>query len=183
VATDGDDHKLLTWKEFEQLPGEHLEILEGELITLLHRNQNTVLSPRTLFCCYSLFRRTGWAGLPRGGLQAFEDPASWIQPDVSFLKMERVRATKPDDCYIGAPELAVEVVSPSETAEMLSGKINLLLAGGSLAVWAIYSRSREVRVFLPDGTSFKRGVNDVLTAPELLPGWELPVAKLFESDP
>jgi len=175
---------LLTWKEFEQLPGEHLEILEGELITLPPpKSKHSIIAANTFLLLQPLQENRLGRVYQEAGYKLSEDPASWIQPDVSFLKMERVRATKPDDYYIGAPELAVEVVSPSETAEMLSGKINLLLAGGSLAVWAIYSRSREVRVFLPDGTSFKRGVNDVLTAPELLPGWELPVAKLFESDP
>ena len=173
--------KLLTWKEFEQLPGEHNEILEGELVTLPPpKSKHSKIAFKIAMLLLPLQEKgLGQIGC-EAGYKLSEDPASWIQPDVSFLKMERVRATKPDDYYIGAPELAVEVVSPSETAEMLSHKIDLLLAAGSLAVWVIYPRSREVRVVLPDGTAFRRGLNDVLTAPELLPGWELPVHKLFE---
>ena len=174
----------MTWEEFEQLPdedGTHLEILEGELIILpAPKSGQSCIAADTALSLLPL--KTNGAGriLCEAGYKLSEDPPTWIQPDVSFLKMERVRATKPNDHFLGAPELAVEVVSPSETAETLNRKIELLLAGGSLAVWVLYPARRDVRVFLPDGTSFRRGVNDVLTMPELLPGWELPVASLFE---
>jgi Uma2 family endonuclease len=114
------------------------------------------------------------------GYKLSDNPPTWIQPDVSVLRIERARATSGDDYFVGSPELAVEVVSPSETARDLNRKIDALLAGGSLAVWVIYPEEKEVRVFLPDGTSLTRRSNETLTIPELLPEWELPVAKLFE---
>ena len=49
----------------------------------------------------------------------------------------------------------------------LARKIDLLLAGGSLAVWVIYPELREVRVFSPDGTSYTRRGDETLTLPEL----------------
>lgn len=173
---------LLTWKEFEQLPDEHLEILEGELITLPPPKSGHSNIAADTFLRLQPLQENGLGRVyQEAGFQLSEDPATWIQPDVSFVKMERVRATKPNEYFLGAPELAVEVVSPSETAETLSRKIELLLAGGSLTVWVIYPKTRQVHVFLPDGTSFRRSVGDVLTTPELLPGWELPVAMLFEN--
>lgn len=97
-----------------------------------------------------------------------------------MLSSDRARATSGDDYFLKLPELAVEVVSPSETARDLARKIDLLLAGGSLAVWVIYPEKREVRVFIPDGTSYTRRADQTLALPELLPGWELPVATIFE---
>jgi Uma2 family endonuclease len=44
----------------------------------------------------------------------------------------------------------------------------------------IYPEEQEVRVFVPGGTSYIRRINETLTMPELLPDWELPVARLFE---
>ena len=173
---------LLTWKEFEQLPDEHLEILEGELITLPPPKSGHSMVAANASLLLQPLQESGLGRVYQtAGYKLSEDPATWIQPDVSFLKMERVLATKPNAYFVGAPELAVEIVSPSETAETLYRKIELLLAGGSLAVWVIYPKNREVHVFLADGTSFRRGLNDVLTIPELLPGWELPVARLFEN--
>jgi hypothetical protein len=55
-----------------------------------------------------------------------------------------------------------------------------MLAAGSLAVWVVYPRQRKVHINLPDGTALRRNVGDTLSLPELLPGWELPVARLFE---
>jgi Uma2 family endonuclease len=49
-----------------------------------------------------------------------------------------------------------------------------------LAVWVIYPDKREVRVFLPDGTSYLRRNDESLTLAELVPGWELRVARLFD---
>jgi Uma2 family endonuclease len=114
------------------------------------------------------------------GYKLSDNPPTWIQPDVSVLRVERARATDGEDYFVGSPELAVEVVSPSETARDLNRKIDALLAGGSLAVWVIYPEEQEVRVFLPGGTSYTRRANEMLTAPELLADWEMPVAKLFE---
>jgi Uma2 family endonuclease len=114
------------------------------------------------------------------GYRLSNDPPTWIQPDVSVLRVERARATSGDGYFEGSPELAVEVVSPSETARDLNRKIDALLAGGCLAVWVVYPEEQEVRVFVPGGTSYTRRVNETLTAPELLADWELPVAKLFE---
>lgn len=114
------------------------------------------------------------------GYKLSDDPPTWIQPDVSLLRVERAQATRGDDYFVGSPELAIEIVSPWETARDLNRKIDALLDGGSLAVWVIYPEEKEVRVFVPGGTSSIRRIGETLTAPELLPGWELPVALLFE---
>jgi len=52
-----------------------------------------------------------------------------------------------------------------------------MLKAGSLAVWVIYPEERTVQVYRPDGTSY---TPKMLSAPELLAGWEAPVAILFE---
>ena len=171
---------LLTWKEFEQHPDEHIEILEGELITVPPaKPKHGRLAFRIAVLLLPLQEKLLGEAYCEVGYKLSENPPSWIQPDASFLKMERVRATEEDAYYVGAPELAVEIVSPSETPKTLHRKVNLFLAAGSLAVWVVYPKDRKVQVFLPNGTSFDRGNNDVLTLPELLPGWELPVAKIF----
>jgi hypothetical protein len=82
---------------------------------------------------------TAWAPLEnRGqgsvfveaGYRLSDAPPTWIQPDVSVLS-ERASATSGAAYFVRPPELAVEVVSPSETARDLARKVDL--AGGSLA--------------------------------------------------
>jgi Uma2 family endonuclease len=174
----------ITWQAFEQLPdgdGWHREVVEGELIVLPPPKSKHSLIANAVARALRPLQDCGiWKVFVEAGYRLSDDPPTWIQPDVSVLSSERALATSGDDYFLRPPELAVEVVSPSETARDLTRKIDLLFAGGSLAVWVIHPEKREVRAFAPDGTSYTRRADETIALPELLPGWELPVAKLFE---
>jgi Uma2 family endonuclease len=174
---------LMSWAAFEQLPddGMHYEIIEGELITLPPPKSGHSNAATNVFVVLAHLMERGLGRVYlEAGYKLSENPATWIQPDASFLRSERVRETPADGYFLGAPELAVEVASPSESAPDLERKVDALLAGGGLVVWVIYPAMKKVRVFLRDGTSFSRGIHEKLTLPELLPDWEAPVSKLFE---
>ncbi|MGA3189113.1 MAG: Uma2 family endonuclease [Bryobacteraceae bacterium] len=174
----------ITWQAFEQLPdgdGFHREVVEGELIVLPPpKSKHSLIASAIAEALLPLKQRGIAKVLMEAGYQLSENPPTWIQPDVSVLRIERARATSGDGYFMGAPEIAVEVVSPSETARDLNRKIDALLGAGCLAVWVVYPEEQEVRVFVTGGTSYTRGVQAMLSAPELLPDWELPVAKIFE---
>ncbi len=96
-------------------------------------------------------------------------------PDVSFILNERL----PEDLYrypAMAPDLAVEILSPEDSFEKVMAKVDEYLSQGVKIVWIVISRTREVLVCTHQS---KHIVRDTLTAPELLPGFELPVADLF----
>ncbi len=175
----------MTWQAFEQLPdgdGFHREVVEGELIVLPPAKSRHARLIKAVARALAPVENGGqWSVFVEAGYRLSTDPPTWIQPDVSVLSSESASATSGDDYFVRPPELAVEVVSPSETARDLARKVDLLLAGGSLAVWVIYPEKREVRVFIPDGTSYTRRGDETLSLPELLPGWELPVAMFFAS--
>ncbi len=100
-------------------------------------------------------------------------------PDVSFLKKDRM----PDDLYhfpAMAPDLAVEIISPEDNFMTVMNKVDAYLEQGTQVVWLIITSTREVLVCT---ATSKHSVRDVLTAPDLLPGFELPVSKIFEGIP
>lgn len=103
-----------------------------------------------------------------------------MQPDISILRNARRRETKGEDYYRGAPELAVEVVVPSETASDLNRKVKLMLKAGAIAVWVVYPLQSEVRVFRTDGAATRHIAGGALSLPELPPGREIPVSQIFE---
>jgi Uma2 family endonuclease len=174
----------MTWEAFEQLPegdGLHRELLEGDLQVLPPaKSKHSKIASNT----YEVLLVLKQPGLGRvfleAGYKLTENQPTWVQPDVSFLRIERVQATGDSQYFTGAPDIAVEVVSPSESANDLERKVRLLLASGSQMVLVIYPEPRTVHVHLPDGTSFTRGIHDMLSAPQFLPGWEFPIAKIFE---
>jgi Uma2 family endonuclease len=125
----------MTWQAFEQLPdgdGFHREVVEGELIVSPPAKSRHARIIKAVARALAPLEDGGLWGVFVGRLS--ENPPTWIQPDVSVLSAGRARATSGDDYFVRPPELAVEVVSPSETARDLTRKIDLLLRGGTLAV-------------------------------------------------
>ena len=78
-----------------------------------------------------------------------------------------------------APDLAVEVVSPSEKAGDVREKARDYLAAGTRLVWIVYPRTREVVVHTPDGLARAYGADATLEGFGILPGFSCDVADLF----
>jgi len=96
-------------------------------------------------------------------------------PDVSFIVKERL----PKDWLhypAMAPDLAVEILSPTDSFEATMEKVDEYLRQGTQIVWVVITSTREVIVCTAEGKHF---VKNVLTAPQLLPGFELPVKTIF----
>ena len=101
------------------------------------------------------------------------------KPDVGFVQSSRLQTT--NKYYIGAPDLAIEITSPADTASEIQIKIDEYFTYGTQQVWQVYPESQQIIVYLPNGTSQKYGINDTLDGGELLSGFTLDVSKVFES--
>jgi Uma2 family endonuclease len=101
-------------------------------------------------------------------------------PDVAFVSQERVASSGvPRAFFEGAPDLAVEVVSPDDTAASLELKVHEYLGAGSKQVWLVYPDSRTVHVYTQDGTVRWYQEGDTLEGGELLLGFSVPVREFF----
>src|SRR5580692_5550096 len=142
TSTNPQSAHAMTWEAFERLPdgdGLHREILEGELQILPPvKSGHTKVAKRIYQALLALEDAAAGQAYMEAGFKLADEPATWIQPDVSFLLNGRVLATSEQQYFSRAPELAVEVVSPSESAKDLQRKVGLLLAGGSQMVWVVY---------------------------------------------
>jgi Uma2 family endonuclease len=99
-------------------------------------------------------------------------------PDVSFVRTSRLQ--DPDEYFDGAPDLAVEIVSPGDDASDLREKIKQYLDAETSVVWVVYPRSRQIEIHTPDKTIRRLGVEDMLEAPKLLPGFQLSVSAILQ---
>lgn len=77
------------------------------------------------------------------------------------------------------PDLAIEVVSPSNTPREIYQRISDYVAAGYQRVWLVYPEDREVYIHGLAGVTRRSG-NDLLEDPELLPGFSMKVPELFE---
>jgi Uma2 family endonuclease len=177
-------NKLLTVEEFWLLPeGEgKRELVRGEVVEWMPVGGVHGEVVRRI-----LMRLGFWAeGNGRGyvatevGYVVRRNPDGVRAADVSFVAIERIPERGiPEGYWDLAPDLAVEVVSPSETAEEIWEKVNDYLAVGTPAVWVIYPRTQQVAVFAPDGSSHTLNKNDTLGDGKILPGFSCKVAELF----
>ena len=78
-----------------------------------------------------------------------------------------------------APDLAAEVLSPSDRMTDALSKITMYLQAGVRLVWLIDPESRTVVVFRSYAAPARRVAGDVLDGGEVLPGFSVPVAEIF----
>ncbi len=100
-----------------------------------------------------------------------------LVPDASVVAISRLNPR--ESKYIaGAPELAIEVVSPTDTAAHLKSKVDAYLQNGSKTVWVVYPDSRSVMVH--SGDTARELKSDQKIEDLLLPGFSTPVSSFFE---
>jgi Uma2 family endonuclease len=109
-----------------------------------------------------------------------EDPDTVRGPDVAFVSRERVNAIgDPVKAFPGAPDLAVEVLSPSNTRASMHAKVADYLAAGSRRVWVVDPEARTVKVYASLLSPRELGPEDVLSGEDVIPGFEVVVGELF----
>lgn len=177
---------LLTMERFSELPdydertGNRYELDHGELIVVppqkpIHDLVKSEVA--RLLHVHLYLQKVRGKVLIETGFVLDED--SWRVPDVSFLSEERIRAIDMDVPLGPAPDLAIEVVSPSESRPAVQRKIDHFLASGSKVVWALYPAQRELHVHRTGQKVVKLGAADAVEEPTLLPGFRATVADLF----
>lgn len=172
----------LTIEEFSRLPGdsERHEMSEGELITMPPVKSLHSRLARLIFkLLESYLEKSGRAeAFLEAGYVLSRSPLTIRQPDVSLLSKDRVLSTPEDNYFEGGPELAIEVVSPSDSAEDLELKAKQYLKAGSSEVWVLYPKTKDVHVFTASGEGKVLSEGDVLST-AVVPGFSVKVAELF----
>ncbi len=103
-----------------------------------------------------------------------------LAPDVAYVREDRVPPRGQRTGFLSlAPDLAVEVLSPSNTASEMNDKVLLYLEAGTRLVWVVDPRRRSVAVHTPDRLARTLLVGDTLDGGDVLPGLALLVAELF----
>jgi len=97
-------------------------------------------------------------------------------PDVAFVR--RGRELPLDRLPQGAPDLVVEVVSPSNTPREIEQRISDYFAGGCKRVWVFHPEHREVYIHGLAGVT-RRKAEEMLEDAELLPGFSAKVSEFF----
>jgi Uma2 family endonuclease len=168
------------FEEYALLP-EHrdkrLEFIDGRIIELVSQDHASNIAANTLISLGSFVRqhKLGRVTGADGGYKVMNE--RYI-PDVAFVSNKR----QPEPAYKAynpiAPDLAVEVISPTDNLRELSRKIvNYLLAG--TVVWVIEPQDKTVDVYVPGQMPVTLDINGVIDGGAVLPGFTLAVSDIF----
>lgn len=107
------------------------------------------------------------------------DPDTVRAPDVAFVRAERIPTGEKTRFFEGAPDLAVEVLSPNDRASEVNAKVRDWLDAGCRMVWVVDPATRMVSVYRSRAQIEVLGASDTLRGDDVLPGFSLPVAELL----
>lgn len=126
--------------------------------------------------------KLGFVLLSEGRYQMFADRPDLVRkPDMSFVRFGRLPGDAvPRRRMELAPDLAVEVVSPTDLADSVQTKLDEYLRAGVRLSWFVYIPTKTVWAYRPDGTAKVYRAADALPGEDVLPGFAVPVAELFE---
>lgn len=100
-------------------------------------------------------------------------------PDTAFVSAERLARHRGQTFFTGAPDLAVEVISPSSSSLSVSEKTRDYLAAGARLVWNVDPERATVTVHAPNRRPVVLHGEDWLEGGDVLPGFSIPVRRLF----
>ncbi len=132
--------RLITVEEYGNLPDENgvrQELVEGELVEMPFPKLLHNLLVETIGDILKSFvreRRLGYVLRDNTGFVLRRNPDTVRGPDVSFVGQERMLTADVDGYLPGAPDLAVEIVSPSDRADAVRAKAREYIAAGSRIV-------------------------------------------------
>jgi Uma2 family endonuclease len=173
---------LFTFKEFERMefkPGKQ-ELIHGELIELpppeIKHQKISHRIFKTLDAAVEQAQARGEAihlGVAYHETGYKFPDNTYLIPDVSVT-----HAKQAENRYLeGAPAIAVEILSPSNTGKLMDAKMKIYFEFGALEVWHVNQRNRNFTIYYPDGSSVL--IEDSSVTTTLIPGFLLRIADVF----
>jgi Uma2 family endonuclease len=173
--------QVVTAEQLERTGRKDLELVRGELVPVTPAGFKHGALAGFLTIELGAYARAHACGrvLVETGFRLFTDPDTVRGPDVSYLSRERQETLPRRGGFVhGVPDLAIEVVSMEKTPEQLASKAREYITAGTPMVWVVDPEARQVTVYRGREVMVLKG-GDSLDGGDVLPGFVLPVTRLF----
>ncbi len=181
-----DMSHLMTAEEllYANVPNKRTELVRGRLI--VHelrgcRHGYVVANLAFRLSQHSDLSGAGAVVVGGVGFTLRRDPDTVRGPDVAFVRSDRLPQANPNTYLEFAPDLVVEVLSPSDRPGEVLAKVGDWLDAGARLVWAIDPERRIARVYRADGTEHILEETDQLLGEDVLPGFSCTLAAILDS--
>jgi Uma2 family endonuclease len=177
-------HQRVTATDFNHyvaLPenvGRNFELVAGEIVEKMVANPRSSRLGARVCARLTVFVEERGLGVVTGADGGYVVGEDQYIPDAAYIAKAR-QATQPSDAYNPlAPDLAVEVLSPSNKPEEMRLKIATYMAAGVL-LWVIDPDQQRVEVYRSGRPPRTLGLDAVLDGEDVLPGFTLAVSSIF----
>jgi len=127
-----------------------------------------------------VFSKQNKIGRVYGDNTIFQIGANRRIPDVAFVSASKIpQSGEPLDIWNFAPDLAIEVISPSERHNKVEQKIREYFAAGVIQVWKIVPEFKTLTIYFSMTETKILTEDDVITCEEILPGFSLKLSDIF----
>ena len=178
--------RLMTAEELLAMPddGHTYELVRGELVKMAAaKNYHGEIAAYVTGSLVPHVRRNrlGKVYIADVGFVLARDPDHVRIPDVGFVKRENIdRIGRPDSLWPEQPDLAIEVISPSDRYSDVMEKVSDYFEAGTLMVIVLDSRVRTASVYRSPTDVIILTEADTLDGGDVVPGWRMSVAEIFE---
>ncbi|MBX6332788.1 MAG: Uma2 family endonuclease [Gemmatimonadaceae bacterium] len=161
---------------------EYCELVRGELVIYeppSFRHGAAVMAIAAPLAAYVKQRALGTV-VVESGCVLQRAPDTVRGPDISFVSRARLSPDQIDETYLeGAPDLVIEVLSPSNTRRQIREKVADYLAAGARLIWVVDPRAKHVVVYRADVPAEVVPWNEPLDGGEVIPGFTITIADLI----
>jgi Uma2 family endonuclease len=173
-----------TWTEDELLALKvegKFELVDGELMVAATGFRHEIVLGRLWYALEHFVRERKQGTICGSGLGYWMKNGNLRSPDLSFISSARIGTMVPDpDKYVrGAPDLAVEILSPNDSFRQVRAKAREYSESGTLSVWIIDPIEQKVLVVGAGGQERLLATGDVLEDETVLSGFSMAVSELF----
>ena len=160
------------------------ELVGGRIVRMTPTNPTHGRIEVNVAVAFNRFVRTQNLGVVMAGevgVFTSRDPDTVRAPDVLFLSHERdALRTRREGFLEVAPDLVVEILSPTDRPDAVRRKVDEYFAAGVRMAWVVDPATRTVRVHRSGGVPRSVAAGEVIAGEDVLPGFELPVDEVFE---
>lgn len=183
MVTTIPDYRLKVEDVADRMPADmRWQLLRGELQIMspagFDHGRITIRLSAKLFAYVDKHRLGELCGAETGFILD-RKPDSLLAPDIAFVSTARLPDGQHPGFYPGPPDLAVEVISPSETQDAARGKADVWLNAGTRAVWLVWPATQTVTVCVAGARDQTLASHDTLPGGDVLPGFACDVKDIF----
>jgi Uma2 family endonuclease len=178
--------RTFTAEEFDEfiLLPEHgdtlFELINGRVYPVVSNNRSSRIGASILIAVGS-FVKANALGYVTGADGGYIVAGERLMPDLAFMSKVRQPRRSKEAYNPLAPDLAVEVLSPSDDESNVRLKLTSYLSAET-TVWIVNPDTRTIEIHLPNKPPIKLTETDTIDGGDMLPGFTLPVSEIFEDE-